>query len=363
MFYTGITLNTERQRPKSRLRRKKRIFAVLSITCVYLYCFTGEPPEVGRQLQSQASARGRTGNGNGNGNGNRKQGCSHTPYVLIGDILTTMPPIIPYEERIPVPSHIQLCRAFLERSEAYPQPENENPNVEGGNGNGNPNAGGEGINDNGDPNIEDEARKLQSGNGQGGGSGGNAGGNENVPGNLKGKLLVMEDEAVCTDWQAPHLSTLQIYASSLIAGVGKPLGLRYKHPCRKNIMKMHNDPDRPYDYTPVQALLPNNLISKVAVAKVDPDLIKQLCQNCINSFEDVMTASEPPSARTHHCLLMPHGEIAEKMLSQGKKLPMIHVMPSLIDRMRHIADDWTPTTGVVSKNEGEVGVIIAIDEG
>jgi len=338
-FVTNRTaLNTQRQRPKGRLRKKKRIVAVFSIAFIYFYCFTGEEPsEVVRQLQSQPTGNQGQGIANSNANnqsGGNKKGCSHTPYVLIGDILTTMPPIIPYEERITIPSHIQLCQGFLERSAENSLSGNVNSNDAGGNG------------------QNGEARKLQNGIG---------------PGNLQGMIHVMEDEAVCTDWEAPHLSVLEIYASSLIASVGKPLGLRYEHKCRKNIMKMHNDPDRPYDYTTVQALLPNNLISKADIAKVDPDTIKKLCENCIGNFENVMNVSAPvsapPSTKTHHCLLMPHGEIAQSLVSEGRHLPMIHVMPSLVDRMRHIADDWSPTTGPISKNEEDVGVIIAVDEG
>mmetsp|Transcript_6167 Transcript_6167/g.9355 ORF Transcript_6167/g.9355 Transcript_6167/m.9355 type:complete len:576 (+) Transcript_6167:62-1789(+) len=370
-FISTTIPSAKGKRQKIRLRRQKKFVALFSIGCVYLYCFTGEPPEVevGRHRQLENTNKSQK---------KAKQGCTHTPYLLIGDILTTMPPIVPYEERYPVPSHIQLCQAFLERSAAVDvqvdngNPNaggpNDNPNAGGPNGdqNGNPNAGGPddnpnagGQNDNpnaggrnGDPNM---TRKLQSENkGQGGG------------GNGKGKgppFKVVEDDAVCTDWQAPHVSTLQMYASSLIAAVGKPLGLRYQHKCRKNIMKMHQDPDRHYDYTPVQALLPNNLISKADVAKIEVETIKQLCENCVQWFENVMDTSIPPSAQTHQCLLMPSADIAQNLISQGKEMPMTHVMPSIIDRMRHIADDWITTTGSISKNEADVGVCICVDEG
>jgi hypothetical protein len=334
----------KRKRPKVSPRRQKKFAALFATGCVYIYCFTGEPPEIERRRQLESKAQ-------------EKKGCTHTPYVLIGDILTTMPPIVPYEERYPVPSHIQLCQAFLERSsDADAQVDNGGPND-------NPNAGGPNEDQNGNPNAGESngnsnanmARKLQSENSQGGGGG-----------NGKGKgppFKVVEDDAVCTDWQAPHVSTLQIYASSLIAAVGKPLGLRYEHQCRKNIMKMHKDPDRHYDYTPVQALLPNNLISKADVAKIEVDTIKQLCENCIHWFENVMDTTIQPSAQTHQCLLMPSADVAQNLISEGKEMPMTHVMPSIIHRMRHIADDWIQTTGPIAKNEADVGVCICVDEG
>ena len=361
-FISSTAPSAKRKRPKISLRRQKKFVALFAIGCIYIYCFTGEPPEIERrrQLESKAKAKAQ-----------EKKGCTHTPYVLIGDILTTMPPIVPYEERYPVPSHIQLCQAFLERSaDADMQVDNGNPNAGGPNDN--PNAGGPNGDQNGNPNAGESngnpnagggngnpnmARKLQSENSQGGGGGG---------GNGKGKgppFKVVEDDAVCTDWQAPHVSTLQIYASSLIAAVGKPLGLRYEHQCRKNIMKMHKPLGLRYDYTPVQALLPNNLISKADVAKIEVDTIKQLCENCIHWFENVMDTSIQPSAQTHQCLLMPSATVAQKLISEGKEMPMTHVMPSIIHRMRHIADDWIQTTGPIAKNEADVGVCICVDEG
>lgn len=270
--------------------------------------------QAGRLLQEARSMgldnAGGNGANNSNQNNDGKPGCANTPYVLIGDIMTTMPPVVPASQRMNPPPHIQLCQEFLRRY----------------------------------------SDSKSSGNDQ------NENGNVNF-----GSFRVEEDGAVCEDWEAPHYSILSIYASSLIAAVGKPLGLRYKHGCRNHMIKMHQDPTKHYDYTPVQTLLPENLISKTDAAKVEPELIQQLCQGCIQGFEQIHQGDT--RSLTHQCLLMPDEDTARTILEGPKpmELPLTSVLPSLIDRLRHMADDWIVMTNVL-KNEHESGVIIAVDE-
>ena len=454
------------KKPRIKMTKKQLKVTIFTLSAIFLYLNLDQEPhqEVDRLLQSQGNGNGQ-GNGQGQGQGQaknqdkgkKKNTCTHTPYVLIGDILTTMPPIVPREERYEVPSHIQLCQAFLERYDG------QNLLPGGGNGNGQQQQqggnngvagrtnteegtegrrrlqqknGNDGPNDilpvDYEPSLEEFEKKNEkppadevdfsvpqvdgsneivplnevtnnmqpgnpnqdvnfqypaedygvnfldpnevqrngpanNGNGQGNGNAGTGGQGGQGGGNGKGKrpITVVEDDAICTDWQAPHISTLSIYASSLIAAVGKKLGLRYKHNCRKHIMKMHKDPNLHYDYTPVQTLLPNNLIAKKAAEDVEPETIKTLCMNCMYWFENIMEDAGPPAAQTHHCLLMPNVESSyvKELMSQDKQLPMNDVLASVVDRFRHIATDWKSKGGPVSKNEDLVGIVIAVDEG
>lgn len=240
--------------------------------------------------------------------GGEKNGwcCKNSPYVLIGDILETMPPVVPISERMDPPSHIQLCKEFINRFE------------------------GEDTETNGDGSSS------------------------------WGTFRIIEEESVCTDWEAPHYSVLTMFASSLVAAVGKDLGLRYKHNCRQHIQKMHNAPDLHYDYTPVQSLLPDNLISKTDAEKVQPELISKLCKSCIWDHENVQEL-EFKSGVTHQCLVMPEIDTAQEILDEEKEIPLVSILPSIIDRMRHMADDWIVTTAH-PKGEADTGVIIAVDE-
>jgi len=349
-------------RPRRRPPRKVLV-SIISIAFICFYHFSNDEDTIGRSLQydgsntstrcteyatdpvrflqnSAAAAQGQENSASNAQTAEEKEkGCTHTPYVLIGDILITMPPLVSMSERLqPInygePSHIQLCQAFLDRSDAVLAAE------------------------------ADQSIAIQNGNAPAEAGGGNQ---VNIQRDLNeggaiGTFRVEEDGALCKDWQAPHYSTLSVYASSLIAAVGKPLGLRYQHNCRNYIAKMHNDPDRHYDYTPVQTLLPENLISTSDAEKVDPEVLKHLCMRCIADFknESVVTPDDM-SGVTRHCLIMPDGDRAQDLLAAGKEIPLTSILPSIIDRLRHTADDWIVTTSYI-KHEDISGVIIAVDE-
>lgn len=335
----------------------------------------------------------------------QKKGCSHTPYVLIGDILATMPPTVAQSAR-QEPSYIQLCKAFIERSEATGFSRNGNyiqSRVGGDNDNSgqsvnaiteemynngitieNPNqepvgaitedmhnqgitddkpvgaiaeeVASQGITvenpdqkDSGAGTITEEMRLLDEANTNNG---------DAKSDGTNGIFRIVEDTALCEDWVAPHYSTLQIFASSLIAALGRPLGLRYKHDCRQHVLKMHNDPTKHYDYTSVQSLLPDNLISRNDVGKIGSNQMKQMCQKCISDYES-LGLPEFMSGKTHQCLMMPDDEMAESLLSDRRELPMTLALPSIIDRLRQIADDWNTCNPL--KNEETSGAIIALD--
>ena len=357
------------KRTTSSRSRRGKILALVFMTAMYGYYFSNEETkEIGRFLQNEDRGQGENldeANSHGSDDKGKKKGYSHSPYVLIGDIIQTMPPNIPQSKRL-VPSYIQLCKAFLERSE-----------LTGFSSEGNYAQSRAAINSNGEDEnagsgkvVTEEARLLEQGDEGGDIEGdqgrvvdeGNLFPNQSDEGasNFRGTFRIVEDEALCEDWVAPHYGLLSIYASSLIAAVGKPLGLRYKHDCRKHIMKMHNDPNKHYDYTPVQALLPDNLISKIDAQKIGSEQIKTMCQRCISDLNKKIGLPEFMSSTTHQCIMMPDSDMAESLLANGNELPMTYILPSIIDRMRHIADDWIVTTSHI-KDEDETGAIIALD--
>jgi hypothetical protein len=57
--------------------------------------------------------------------------------------------------------------------------------------------------------------------------------------------------------------------------------------------------------------------------------------------------------------MMPDSDMAESLLANGNELPMTYILSSIIDRMRHIADDWMDCNPI--KNEETTGAIIALD--
>ena len=428
-------------------RRSRKILAVVSVAFMYIYYFSNEEAvQVGRFLQD-GTGGGQVGldmmqandQQHANDERSKKKVCSHTPYVFIGDILSTMPPTVPRSAR-QVPSYIQLCKEFLERSEVtgfsteghYAQSRAGNTGI----GEDDITTGvqeqvggivteemyNKGITEDTVPanklpvgaiteemynqgitedmpeqvpvgaiteemynqgiteempeqvpvvpiteemhnqgitedmpeqnGVTEEMRFLDEQDDEGKANGNN----EN---SVSSTFRIVEDEALCEDWVAPHFSTLAIYASSLIAAVGKPLGLRYKHDCRKHIMKMHNDPNKHYDYTPVQALLPDNLISKIDAQKIGSEQIKTMCQRCISDLNKKIGLPEFMSSTTHQCIMMPDSDMAESLLANGNELPMTYILSSIIDRMRHIADDWMDCNPI--KNEETTGAIIALD--
>ncbi len=157
--------------------------------------------------------------------------------------MATMPKIIEPADR-QEPSHIQLCKAFLDRHE-----------------------------------LEQSAlEKLHS-------------------------IKVVEDPAICVDWSAPHFSIMNIFASSLIAAKGLDYGLRYSHDCHNFIPQTRDGGQTHYDYTTAQEVLTENLISENDANSVDEKLVKSLCHGCISQYES--NASTHFAGMTHHCFLFP----------------------------------------------------------
>ena len=226
-----------------------------------------------------------------------------TPYILGRDVIHGMPEIVPSTRRS-TPSHVQLCQAFLDQTK--------------------------------------EERST-----------------------LSRKTIVQEDPDLCLDWAEPHASLMEMFASSLIAAFGKSVGLdlSYNHKCHLQLPETHASKTLHFDFSPAQVVLPEDLVSSNDAAKVDQDLLSDLCRECIHEYEAPRSESSGVEQETHHCLLFPDSDKAEAIVEKSKSnlLPLAAILPSIVDRLRHLSWDWLHTTDPIEL-EDESGVIVYLDE-
>ena len=291
-FDAASVLDEFKGRSRYRLDRIKRrqrsifiIFSLIGLSCLEIYLFQKHNVGMIGLTRRQLSI-----------------GCTHTPYVSMDDVLGTMPISA---ERMDPPSHIQLCQAYLDRSQN-------------------------------DSDVNEVDKRFEP-------------------------ILIHEDVNICFDWFSTHESLLTMFSSSLIAAVGKSLGLQYQHSCHKHLSVTHKDPGRTYDYTPTQMLLPENLIAITDAEKIDHEVMSLLCNRCITENRAKDRTSIITSKQTHHCILFPGGNGAESLVKNGKQLPIASTLPSIIDRLRHMSIDWLSTTNPIEFEE-ETGIVIALDE-
>lgn len=282
----------------SLLRRNRMFTKVLPLAVLAFFVYNSfENPsiEIYRQLNEAAENRALEETGKVDG----KFKYCKTPYVLMGNLLTTVPQVIPPHQRMDPPSHIQLCKALLDRVD-----------------------------------LDKDALESAS------------------------TMIVKEDPAVCVDWSAPHHSVLSIFASSLIASKGLEYKLGYSHECHKFLTHTREGNTR-YDYTTVQEVLPENLISALDAESVDLGLVKDLCHGCISHHETSQLSTY--DGATHHCFLFPGGATAENLVKDELELPLSSIISSFVDRMRHMTEDWIGATNAI-KHEDKSGVIVSLDE-
>lgn len=225
----------------------------------------------------------------------------NTPFVRVQDVAGWMPPIVNPSNR-GTPSHVSLCEAFLDRSE-------------------------------GNPGKTD-------------------------------LLSVTEDPSTCTDWTAPHYSIMEIYASSLIAAVGRTLGLKYRHNCHRSIgnykFKRGDGSGQVeeilthWDFTTIQQLMVENLVTSADSKAIDSNTIKELCQGCI-AFHQNGQRPESFSSISHHCMLFPGN------VKQESQLAFKSILPSVVDRLQKASKDWMRHSSPLIDEENN-GVIVYIDD-
>ena len=225
----------------------------------------------------------------------------HTPFVRVQDVAGWMPPIV-NPSSLGTPSHVSLCEAFLDRSEGSTV--------------------------------------------------------------TKDLFSVTEDPSTCTDWTAPHYSVMEIYASSLIATVGRTLGLKYRHNCHRSIGNYkfkRGDVNGQveeilthWDFTTIQQLMVENLVTNADAKAVDSNTVKELCQGCI-AFHKNGQKPDSFSSISHHCMLFPGN------FKQESQLAFKSILPSVVDRLQKASKDWMRHSSPLIDEEN-TGVIIYIDD-
>ena len=244
----------------------------------------------------------------------RKLHCHKTPYVRVRDVVGLMPEILTPQQRIK-PSHVTLCEEYLNRRETA--------TALGRSGETHPPTG----------------QDL-----------------------LSTTLTLVEDPAVCSDWQAPHFTILQLFASALVASVGSPLGLRYRHSCHRTIPDLHADA-LDFDYTATQQILPANLITKEDRAAIDDATLTSLCTGCVSEYRNTPLPLHSYSATAHQCLLFP-GEGSGGSTPEAQ-LALATLLPTITDRLRRVAQDHLPRTSsqfIPLDDEFSTGCIIFLDD-
>lgn len=114
-----------------------------------------------------------------------------------------------------------------------------------------------------------------------------------------------EHHEVCVDWNHPHSSLMEMFASSVIAAAGSAgHGLHYSHNCgRTNEHTLHGGMG--FDATTIQQALPESGLI-VHPHTVEADIVKELCRGCMQEWQDGPGRLEEGWwGRSHQCILFP----------------------------------------------------------
>ena len=234
--------------------------------------------------------------------------------------------------RRPIPSHIEMCQAFLERREM----------------------------------------KLA---GQ----------------RLEGHVHVTEDEAVCTDWAAPHASMMAIFSGEVINQVSQRYGVTYSHDCQRTHMPSTSDGK---DWKTIQEdFPPSGLV--LDDGSVSEEQIVELCKGCMAGFNGEEASASVDQNHpnpswfhphsTRHCIMYPgttrplvndHEEMDMAAVQEQRKraqhAPLGKLFKTVEDRMKLAAakhklennPGFRLSNGRTIEDEEEKdGVIIYLDEG
>jgi len=249
--------------------------------------------------------------------------CAKTPYISIPDA-QSMTVITPYDgvEDERAPSHIEMCRSFLARKDS--------------------------------------------------------------PEQFMEKTIIMEDDDVCRNWDAPHYFLMRIFASSLVGMVSSSDNLEYRHNCQYTRVTGLDDGRSNYNFdtTTVQQILAQaDLLfdsGGEGLPTVTKEVVGSLCRGCLVHYD----ASKRPrpdanmySRMTHECLLYPGVDTLDALKTAvqlsddeatSSMIPLNAMLPIITKVLRHAALDWSHKTvdsgSVTPQKEHESGVVIYIDE-
>lgn len=240
------------------------------------------------------------------------------------------PPSIP--GRRPIPSHIELCQAFLQRRDYH---------IDGA--------------------------------------------------QLEGHVHVTEDESVCADWSTPFQSLLQIFSGEVINQVSQKYGVTYSHDCQRTHVPGTEDG---LDWTTIQQEFPPSGLVLDDGSVTEQEVV-DLCKGCLAGFNsEQATASvnehnpnpnwfNPHS--THHCIMYPGTSrtivnaeqeldlaAVQQQRERAQHAPLGKVFRTIQDRLKLAASkhklenipsqNLADGTGIEDEEEFD-GAVIYLDEG
>jgi len=200
------------------------------------------------------------------------------------------------------------------------------------------------------------------------------------------QLTYMENPAVCMDWEAPHISLLQIIASSVIVGAyGDQYGITYSHECQATLPA--SNIGRDFDVTTIQQIFPSR-----ANVHVDPNMIEnekekekilEGCRGCVAFFDQQGDLFRQRDRITHHCLLYMNpgfvspertmdtetGSASGVMVTEGVEENIMTLEPTtllegvlrqVVMRLTHAAWDYRTKSNPPSQ-DGKYGAVIHLD--
>jgi hypothetical protein len=176
---------------------------------------------------------------------------------------------------------------------------------------------------------------------------------------------VVEDDAVCQDWTAPHFALMEIYATMTVS-LHVPR-IKYKHSCDRT--KKNAEALTGSDYTTIQQVLNSpRLRSDTSILSIEE--LKQQCRRCLLSFDPELEAARDKVRGFHHCFVFPEdtGRIGnwdpDSIPFTPHRLPGISPLSTIIlplrQRLYHSALEWQGVTDM-PPDEQESGVVFWLD--
>ena len=125
------------------------------------------------------------------------------------------------------------------------------------------------------------------------------------------RVHITEDESVCSDWSTPHSSIFEIFSGQIINHVSQKYGVTYSHDCHK--VKTPDTGDG-LDWTTIQQEFPPSGLV-LDDGSITEDDIVGLCKGCMSSFNAKQATSSVDKNHpnpswfnphsTHHCIVYP----------------------------------------------------------
>jgi hypothetical protein len=195
---------------------------------------------------------------------------------------------------------------------------------------------------------------------------------------------VEEDDAVCRDWSTPHLSLMEIFASTIVGFVSQKYRVTYSHNCQRDL-----SPDETSDgleWVTIQEFLPpSGLI--LDDGSIEEEHVAELCRGCMGGFNAQKQAHEeaqdvdpndPNPAwfqphQTHHCILYPgtarpivNAQEETDMVAltearaMAQSVPLSNIVDTVKDRLQQAAVQYKMEYGdppiTTSDDRGASGV-------